>query len=273
MIVDTHLHLFDPASRPFHGSAPYWPVAQECASWPALSDLLASQGVGSAWLVAPTAGYNRDRGALPHFVAQAGGMLRGVARLHGDEDDVELDRLAAAGVVGVRLDLRHDPPALARRLRTDANVARWAQRRWFVQIQAEAATWHGLVDEVGAWPVQLVVDHCGWPAIEQGVGSAEFGAVCDLAQRPGTWLKLSGVFRFSRAPWPHDDALPYVAAVLRSFGAQRCIWGSDWPFVRIAQRLDYGAVLGLLARAVPDADERRYILERSPLELLDSCAT
>lgn len=268
MIVDTHLHLFDPVSRPFDAAAQYRPAAQECATWPALRDLMVAHGVQQGWLVAPTAGYDRDRGALPHFLAQAGGRLAGVARLGGDEDDAELDRLAAAGVVGVRLDLRHDPPALARRLRESASVLRWARRRWFVQIQAEAKVWRGLVEEVGLWPVSLVIDHCGWPDPAQGHGSADFGAVCALARRPATWIKLSGVFRFSRAPWPHDDTLTFVKALRRSFGPQRCLWGSDWPFVRIAQRLDYGAVLGLLARAVPDAAERRQILERSPHDLL-----
>lgn len=268
MIVDTHLHLFDPASRRFDPGAPYQPAAPECATWPALRDLMAAHGVHQGWLVAPTAGYDRDRGALPHFLAQSGNQLRGVARLHGDEDDAELGQLAAAGVVGVRLDLRHDPPALVRRLREGGIVSRWADRGWFVEIQAEAAVWRDVIDEVGSWPVPLVIDHCGWPDPQQGTGSSDFGAVCELARRPLTWAKLSAVFRFSHAPWPHDDTLPFVDALRRGFGPERCLWGSDWPFVRMAQRLDYGAVVGLLSRGVPDADERIQILQRSPLGLL-----
>ena len=45
----------------------------------------------------------------------------------------------------------------------------------------------------------------------------------------------------ARAVWTVEDLRPYVAHVLEVFGAQRVIWGSDWPVVDLAG--GYGAWL------------------------------
>lgn len=267
-VIDTHLHLFDPAAHVFNAEAPYRPQPHECATWPALRDLLEAHGVQAGVLVAPTAGYNHDLRPLTDTLALAAPRLRGVARLRGYENDAVLDALEHAGIVGVRLDLRHDGSGEVRRMQDSQAVSRWARRGWFVQVQAQAQTWNDVADELSAWPVELVIDHCGWPDTSVGCRQPGFRAVCALAERPRTWAKLSGAFRFSQSAWPHDDVVPFVRQLVDRFGAQRCIWGSDWPFVRVPQRLDYGAVLGLLARWVPDAEERHAILDDSPKRLL-----
>jgi predicted TIM-barrel fold metal-dependent hydrolase len=69
----------------------------------------------------------------------------------------------------------------------------------------------------------------------------------------------------SREPYPHRDLLPYVRALVDAFGPDRCVWGSDWPFLRMPERVDYGPLLTLLAEQVPDADARRRILWDTPV--------
>ncbi len=268
-MIDTHLHLFDPLRHPFDDGAPYRPLPHECANWTALRDLLRAQGVERGVLVAPTAGYDHDMRPLVDSLADAGGMLRGVARLRGDESDEALDGLAAAGVVGVRLDLSHDGVGEIERLQALGVVDAWAQRRWFVQVQARAAEWAIGGVALFAWPVDLVVDHCGLPDPAEGLDQPGFAAVCRLAKRERTWVKLSGAFRFSRERWPHGDTDLYARRLVRVFGPDHCVWGSDWPFVRMTTRLDYGSVLGLLRRWVPDAAVRERILTDSARGLLD----
>jgi L-fuconolactonase len=34
---------------------------------------------------------------------------------------------------------------------------------------------------------------------------------------------------FSRVPAPHVDLVPFLEATLNEFGAERLLWGSDWP--------------------------------------------
>jgi predicted TIM-barrel fold metal-dependent hydrolase len=35
------------------------------------------------------------------------------------------------------------------------------------------------------------------------------------------------------------------------------MWGSDWPFLRAPERIDYGLVLAVLDRLLPDPADRR----------------
>ena len=74
----------------------------------------------------------------------------------------------------------------------------------------------------------------------------------------------SSPMRCSRERAPYKDVEPFVAALLREFPATRLVWGSDWPFLRGDQRLDYGPMLAWLARAVPNAGDRRAILATTP---------
>jgi predicted TIM-barrel fold metal-dependent hydrolase len=196
-----------------------------------------------------------------------------VARLRGDEDEGALQALAAAGVRGVRLDLRRDGADVVAHVQQRGALARWAALGWFVQLQADAPMWVDAAPQIARWPVDLVIDHCGLPDPAAGLQQPGFAAVCALAQRAGTWIKLSGAFRFSREAWPHADTDPYAQQLVRLYGPDRCVWGSDWPFVRMAVRLDYGAVLAHLARWLPDADARRVVLHDAPARLLGIAAT
>ena len=66
-------------------------------------------------------------------------------------------------------------------------------------------------------------------------------------------------------PYPHRDLVPYLRALVGEFGPDRCVWGSDWPFLRMPERVDYGPLLSLLAEQVPDDEERRRILWDTPV--------
>lgn len=271
-MIDTHLHLFDPQRHAFADDTPYRPLGNECANWSYLEQLLDAHGTRHAVLVAPTAGYNHDLRPLVDLLGRAGGRLLGVARLRGDEGDAALQALAGAGVRGVRLDLRRDGVDVVSHVQACGAVARWAALGWFVQLQADAPMWAEAAPRIAPWPVDLLIDHCGLPDTAAGLQQPGFAAVCALAQRPRTWVKLSGSFRFSREAWPHADTDPYARQLVRLFGPQRCVWGSDWPFVRMAVRLDYGVVLAHLARWLPDADARHMVLHDTPARLLGIAA-
>ena len=52
-----------------------------------------------------------------------------------------------------------------------------------------------------------------------------------------------------------------------AFTPQRCVWGSDWPFLRMPMRMDYGPVLANLERWIPDPGARRQVLWETPARL------
>ena len=45
------------------------------------------------------------------------------------------------------------------------------------------------------------------------------------------------------------------------------MWGSDWPFLRATERVDYGPLLKLVEALLPDAGERRSVLWDTPRRL------
>ena len=53
-----------------------------------------------------------------------------------------------------------------------------------------------------------------------------------------------------------------------AFGLDNCLWGSDWPFVAVAERPDYGDVLAPLLRWFPDAGDRARVLAHDGMSVI-----
>jgi predicted TIM-barrel fold metal-dependent hydrolase len=78
---------------------------------------------------------------------------------------------------------------------------------------------------------QMVLDHCGVPDIAHGEWETWKASITEIARLPNVACKLSGVLAYCR----FDDATlstvrPYVEFCIESFGWDRLVWGSDWPF-------------------------------------------
>jgi L-fuconolactonase len=86
--------------------------------------------------------------------------------------------------------------------------------------------------------LRVVIDHAMKPRIrDHGSAEREFAAWAEgmkrLAGETGAFCKLSGLVTEAKADWRDDDLAPYVAIVLEAFGADRVMWGSDWPVCRL----------------------------------------
>jgi L-fuconolactonase len=83
---------------------------------------------------------------------------------------------------------------------------------------------------------RFVVDHIAKPDIRAGA----FAPWAELMrrfrpQRGHVWCKLSGmVTEADWQAWQPQDLRPYVEEVLAIFGAERCMFGSDWPVCLVA---------------------------------------
>ncbi|MFC3898806.1 amidohydrolase family protein [Lentzea rhizosphaerae] len=86
--------------------------------------------------------------------------------------------------------------------------------------------------------VPFVVDHCSKPAIGSGVGEwAEL--IRSLAAHENVTCKLSGlVTEADWKSWTVADLRPYFEVVLDAFGADRLMFGSDWPVCLLAASYD-----------------------------------
>jgi L-fuconolactonase len=81
--------------------------------------------------------------------------------------------------------------------------------------------------------LRAVLDHAGKPDIAGGGFDAWAGPLADLAQGSSVHCKISGLLT-EAAPGADLAALePFVAHLFECFGAQRILWGSDWPVVTL----------------------------------------
>ena len=112
--------------------------------------------------------------------------------------------------------------------------------------------------------VRVLIDHCGRPDPLDGLAAPGFREVLRWSRSGRAVVKLSGCVKVSREPYPHTDLLPFVRALVAEFGPDHCVWGSDWPFLRMPERIDYGPLLALIAEQVPDDADRARILWDTP---------
>jgi L-fuconolactonase len=80
----------------------------------------------------------------------------------------------------------------------------------------------------------FVLDHCGKPRLATGEIAVWQRDVALLAERPNIVCKLSGLVTEAAPDWQVADLHRAVDHVVKCFGPQRLLWGSDWPVVNLA---------------------------------------
>jgi predicted TIM-barrel fold metal-dependent hydrolase len=108
--------------------------------------------------------------------------------------------------------------------------------------------------------VAVVLDHMGHAAVQDGASSDAFRSLLHLAQFPQVFVKLSGFYYFSRQAYPYADCAEAVRSLVDGFGANRLLWGSDFPHVLL--KVGYQRTLRVLQRACPflSSAERELIM-------------
>jgi L-fuconolactonase len=87
--------------------------------------------------------------------------------------------------------------------------------------------------------LRFVVDHIAKPAIASGEIEPWAAAIRALASLPNVTCKLSGmVTEADWTSWTLEQLRPYAETVLDAFGADRVLFGSDWPVCTLAAGYD-----------------------------------
>jgi predicted TIM-barrel fold metal-dependent hydrolase len=264
--VDSHCHVFDTTLFPYAPEAAYRPPPQEAGTVAQLAAVLDAHELSHAVLVNPTSGYGYDNRCMIAALRASNGRFRGIARVRPDAEPRTLIELHDAGVIGIRFDLVTDGVGLLEHAAMPRLLAQVREMKWQVHVQCEGDQLHDARPRLQTAGVPLVFDHCGRPDAERGVAQPGFAALLEFG-REGHCVKLSGPFRFINAFSPRADAEPFVAALIDVFTVKRCVWGSDWPFLRLATRMDYGPVLANLRRWLPDERDRNAVLRETPARL------
>jgi L-fuconolactonase len=240
VIIDAHHHVWDPRTarhawldelpqlnRPFgladfeHASAPegvtasvlvqVLPSAAETADFLALADGAAGRIAGVVgWADLTSEGLADELARLRSL--PGGDRLVGIRHLVQDEPDPDWLRqpavrrgLQALGAAGLSYDLLIRPAQLPAALHV-------------TQLDG----------------VRFVLDHGAKPDIASGRLEPWAKLMTQLARRPNVVCKLSGMVTEAGTAWTAAQLRPYADHLLDCFGAQRLMFGSDWPVCTLA---------------------------------------
>ncbi|SDV47013.1 amidohydrolase family protein [Chitinasiproducens palmae] len=282
---DTHAHVFA-LTLPFVQPRRYTP---ERAAPP--SDYLAqldAQGVGCGWLVQPSfLGF--DNRYIAETIACYPRRFVGVAVIDPALGVAQLDPLDQAGFVGIRLNLDGQPLPDFDAPVWRALLPELRARGWHIEVHRDADDLAALLAPLVDANVKVVVDHFGRPDAVQGVDDPGFRRLLAFGASRGVWVKLSAAYRNGGVPVargaqtthaPFDvygvdgaargEAIARQATplLLEHFGAERLVWGSDWPHTRYEAQADFAATYAALEGWVADPTARRTIRCVAPAALL-----
>lgn len=108
--------------------------------------------------------------------------------------------------------------------------------------------------------LRVVIDHSAKPNITEREIEPWRSYIRQLADIPTVLCKLSGmVTEADHAHWTVDDLRPYVEHVIECFGAERLMFGSDWPVCLLAAnyRQVHDALMELVLPLVTEAHLHR----------------
>ena len=263
--IDCHNHVLDPGRFAYGTDVAYRPAGQEIATRAQHLAVMNTYGVRHALVVGPNSGYGNDNRCLLDVIKQGHGRFKGIAVVANEVGRAELERLQAAGVVGVAFNATVH--GVGHYLATAPLLRMLAELGLFVQVQVEHDQLVPLAPLLLASGARILVDHCGRPTPSAGLSQPGFAALLALARSDRAAVKLSGLQKFSAEDAPYRDAEPFVRALVQAFTLDACVWASDWPFLKATQRLDYGPLLKLVELWFPDATDRRRLLWDTPRRL------
>jgi 2-pyrone-4,6-dicarboxylate lactonase len=200
--------------------------------------------------------HGTDNRLLLDTLAAHPDRLRGIAVVAPDVRDTDLGALAAAGVVGLRLNTLAGGGAGLQHLNRYARICQ--ELGWHLQLLTDVQHLFQQRTTLARATVPMVIDHMGDVDIERGRTASDWRFLLDLVA-DGAWVKLSGAFRLSRVPG-YTDTIAFARDLL-DVAPQRCVWGSDWPHVGFWGAMpNVGALLDLLVDWAPEPATRDAIL-------------
>lgn len=242
MKIDSHQHLWQPL-RGDYGWMPEDNAILNRAYAPSdLEPLLNANGIEGTVLVQAAPSINETEYMLG--LADATPFVKGVVGWIDFEQPDHLQHLKRLAqhpkFLGVR-PMIQDIPDINWMLRDDIQWAFEAIVEFDLTFDALGFPQHlsNFYTLLTRYPeMRVVIDHCMKPQIrDQRLGQDAFSEWADgmslLATETGAYCKLSGLVTEADAGFALEDLRPFSDHVLQAFGAERVMWGSDWPVCRL----------------------------------------
>jgi len=156
--------------------------------------------------------------------------FKGVCRVNPEDTDApdHLSKLTEEGFHGVRLSPSAGSegdwikgPLMAPLWR------RCAQLKVPMTILTPVTRLPDLVPLIEKNPeLTVVIDHMADSPLDE---PKKLEMLLDLARYPKVLVKISHMWSLSKQPYPYPDAAEQVKRLYDKFGAERLVWGTDWP--------------------------------------------
>ena len=258
MTIDAHVHLWDLDRAEYPWLTPEIGSLYRSIDFAEIEPALRARAIDGAILV-QASDEAADTAVMLEAASRHPDIVGVVAWTPLDSpDQVTRDLAEFAGnplVVGIRNLVHERAPGWVRRAEFVEGLAVLAQHD--LPLDVPTAAYPALADVV--WmgnrlpELTLVIDHLGKPPI--GGGDADRRAWRDLiaecAQNPRVSAKVSGLYSATGAldSWTVEQVRPFVEDALEIFGAERLMYGGDWPISELAggYARTWDSIAGILA--------------------------
>jgi predicted TIM-barrel fold metal-dependent hydrolase len=241
MLIDSHVHVWkhDPAF-PFAEGAH---VPAEDASAETLLELMKANGVSRTVLI-QVIHYRWDNRFLASVLKRYPQYFKGVCRVNPEDAAApdHLSRLTEEGFHGVRLS----PSAGAEGdwIRGPLMPPLWrrcSELKVPMTILTPVTRLPDLAPLIERNPeLTVVIDHMADSPPDQ---PEKLEMLLALARYPKVFVKISHMWSLSKQPYPYPDAAAQVKRLYDRFGADRLMWGTDWPIC--LKQLSYARAVAL----------------------------
>lgn len=252
-IIDAHLHVWanDPERYPFNPKVAA-PSLRADAEF--LLSCMDDAGVAGALIIQPIV-YGFDHRCVTETLRTRATRFKGMCLIDPQNADpvAELARWKSEGYIAVRVNPNLFPSetpldsALGKRI-----FAAAGELRMPVGFLINADHFDAVSNLCDAYPDTVaVIDHFGHCRPSAGAEPA-FEALLAMSRHSNLHVKLSEFPRASFEEWPYADLHRWVYRLIESYGADRLMWATDFPF--IVSQCGYERGLTLLTEQVPGLD-------------------
>ena len=270
-VIDSHLHVWASSDE----AATKFPYVQDppdnlkdSASTAALLEQMKQHGVDGALIVQPI-NHKFDHSYVTQAIQKHPDRFKGML-LHDPSLSIKnavanLEELASKGFVGVRFNPYLWPKLDEKKWSPMSEGAGLAvyKRCADLRIPVGVMCFQGLrlhFDDIeqliqASPDTILILDHFGFTAIND---TAAFEQLLSLSKYPNVYVKISALFRL-------NDESPYAKVrterflpLLNAFGANRLMYGSDFPFV--LEQPEAYSMVDLVSSWIEDKKDRDDIM-------------
>ncbi len=291
-LVDAHLHVFAKQSSEFPREDTAICPADREEPVEKLMGLMEAHDVDHAVLVQIGGASIEHHAYLQNCLTTYDGRFKGIGLVSPgcDSPGDHMDRLAGEGnIVGFRMSSMGGPldPLAPIDITSFATFEIWqyaAEKDYVLWLYPPAGEAHLVPWLVEAFPQVRVVynhlmvtpgkgkgslDELGRPRIDTPIPPmSHWSTLVALHPYENVNVLLSGQYAFSKEDFPYRDLAGWHSGLVNRFGADRCMWATDFPWILEAP--GYEPYTRVIDELMPDLDEesRRLIMGETARRVL-----